>query len=302
MSSPLIRPFRRSDREQVTELVNAHVGAVLPGVSVSVNAVMSQLEREPGEMVVDPWVVERTTLVVEEHERVVAAAHLLRYGDEERVGEWYRNLGEIRWLVCMPERDPAGTALMAAVVRQFEAWGVARQASGISLPAPACYGVPDCWPHLRALLVEAGFEHKGRIELVLVADVAALPSAGPPPIDGLVVRREMGGPMLATTLFGAWLGDDLTGFVSLCSDLTNGGALSRLAGWGDLDTLSVEPAFRRRGVATWLIGHAADWLRLGRCERVIAYATADQEDVVAFLAAMGWRLLVRVESGWVRAT
>ena len=57
-----VRPFRRDDREQVTALVNAHIQAVVPGMSVSVNAVMSQLEREPGEYVVDPWVIQRATL------------------------------------------------------------------------------------------------------------------------------------------------------------------------------------------------------------------------------------------------
>jgi hypothetical protein len=40
-----LRPFHRGDREQVAALVNAHLEAMLPGVSVSVNAVMSQLER-----------------------------------------------------------------------------------------------------------------------------------------------------------------------------------------------------------------------------------------------------------------
>src|SRR5512132_1002957 len=58
-----VRPFKRPDREQLTALVNAHIEAVLPGVSVSVNAVLSQLEREPEEAIVDPWAVERTTLV-----------------------------------------------------------------------------------------------------------------------------------------------------------------------------------------------------------------------------------------------
>ena len=61
--------------------------------------VMSQLEREPGEAIVDPWVSERATLVAIERERVVAAAHLLRYAAEERVSEFHRNLAEIRWLV-----------------------------------------------------------------------------------------------------------------------------------------------------------------------------------------------------------
>ena len=54
MSEVQVRPFRRADREQLTALVNAHIQAVVPGVSVSVNTVMSQLERDPGEFIVDP--------------------------------------------------------------------------------------------------------------------------------------------------------------------------------------------------------------------------------------------------------
>jgi hypothetical protein len=64
-----VRPFARGDREQVTTLVNAHIGAVVPNVSVSVQGLLSQLEREPGEFIVDRWVTERLTLVAEQHGR-----------------------------------------------------------------------------------------------------------------------------------------------------------------------------------------------------------------------------------------
>jgi hypothetical protein len=77
-SSVEVRPFRRPDREQVAALVNAHVECVLPGVSLSVNVVLSQLEREAGEYVVDPWAIERATLVALSRDRVVGAAHLVR--------------------------------------------------------------------------------------------------------------------------------------------------------------------------------------------------------------------------------
>jgi hypothetical protein len=46
MPSVEVRPFRRGDRDQLTALVNAHVQAVVPSVSVSINTVMSQLERD----------------------------------------------------------------------------------------------------------------------------------------------------------------------------------------------------------------------------------------------------------------
>ena len=90
MSSIQVRPFRRRDREQLTGLVNAHAAAVVPGQGVSVSALLSHLERQPGEAIVDPWVSERLTLVAEQLDRVVAAAHLLRYFGDERAGQAYR--------------------------------------------------------------------------------------------------------------------------------------------------------------------------------------------------------------------
>ena len=103
MSSIEVRPFRRADGEQVTSLVNAHIAAVVPGFSVSVNTVLAQFEREPGEFIVDPWVIGRATLVAEQRERVVAAAHLLRYGNGPPVREAFRDVGEIRWFLFWPE-------------------------------------------------------------------------------------------------------------------------------------------------------------------------------------------------------
>ena len=77
-------------------------------MTVSPNVVLSQLEREPDEAVVDPWVVERRTLVAVRSDAVAAAVHLLRYGEGHAVGPVYRRGAEVA--------DP-------------------------SLPAPATYGV-----------------------------------------------------------------------------------------------------------------------------------------------------------------
>ena len=88
-------------------LVNAHAGAVVPGMSVSVSTVLSALERQPGEFIEDPWVSERVTLVAVQPGRIAAAAHLLRYFPDERAGAAARDVGEIHWLVFWPEA-PAG--------------------------------------------------------------------------------------------------------------------------------------------------------------------------------------------------
>jgi GNAT superfamily N-acetyltransferase len=187
-----VRPFRRSDGEQLTKLVYAHVAAVVPGVSVSVNRVLAQLEREPEEFIVDPWVVERTTLVAERRSSGVAAAHLLRYGDDDSVGDSYRAAGDVRWFLAWPDAqyrrgaEEAGDALLAASVAQ------------------------------------------------LVGD------------------------------------------------------------------LHVEESYRRRGIGSWLVARAADWLCLGRTDRLLAYASPEREACTRFLERLGFRELTRTERRWTR--
>jgi hypothetical protein len=198
MSPVEVRPFRRGDREQLTALVNAHVQAVVPGVSVSVNTVMTQLERDPGEFIVDPWVDDRVTLVAEQRGRVVAAAHLLRYGGGEEVGESYRGAGEISWLLHWPQAGywpdsvQAAHRLAAACLARLRSWGAARWLADGALPAPAVYGVPEQWPRVREIHRRAGFVHRGRTEVVLLASVDELPRGAEPPRPAARLRRRRG--------------------------------------------------------------------------------------------------------------
>jgi GNAT superfamily N-acetyltransferase len=293
-----VRPFHRRDREQLTALVNAHIDAVLPGVAVSVNAVLSQLEREPEETIVDPWAIERATFVAIERDAVAGAAHLVRYGAGDRVSDSYRDTAEIRWLVFSPGADAAADALAARCVATMAEWGVRRMYADGALPAPAIYGVPDVWPHVGEALGRAGFVPGDRVEAILVADVKDLPSAGAPPVKGVAVRRALGGH---ATRFSAILDGRVVGIFEVQGDLTAGGTLSRLAGWADVWELHVEPGLRRRGIGRWLVGHGADWLRLGRAERLLDYAIVGEDDGhLAFATALGFRELTRARRGWTR--
>jgi GNAT superfamily N-acetyltransferase len=298
-----VRPFRRADREQLTALVNAHVQAVVPGVSVSVNTVLSQLERDPGEFIVDPWVAERVTLVAEQRQRVVAAAHLLRHGAGEEVGKGTRDAGEINWLLYWPEASywpdsmVAADALMTACLAQLRRWQVTRWHADGTLPAPGVYGVPEQWPHIRALYERAGFVHDGHTEIVLLAMVDELPRPAEPPIPGLQLGRALG--INGTRLYGS-IGDKLVGYIEVDTNLAEGGWLANPAGWADVGNLHVDEANRRRGVATWLVGQAADWLRLARMERLLDYAWPEEEAMLALLGRLGFRELTRTARGWTR--
>jgi len=290
-----IRPFRRADREQLTALINAHVGAVLPGVSVSVNTVLSQFEREPDETVVDPWVEHRQVLVAVQRDAVVAGALLLRYADEPRVGESFRNAGEIRWMVARPDRAAASDALLQACLEAMSHWRVGRQYADGTLPALATYGVPACWPHIRQAYIRAGFTPGGQTEIVLVATVDDLPQPHACPVGGVTLVRSVGE---CGTRLSAQRDARTIGFIEVETDVTSGGVRSRLAGWADVGNLHVVEELRRHGVGTWLLSQAAVWLRLGHVDRLIAYAAPDEVDELAFLAASGFRELTRTERIW----
>jgi GNAT superfamily N-acetyltransferase len=262
---------------------------------------MSQLERDPGEFIVDPWVAERATLVAEQRRRVVAAAHLLRYGEGEDVGEAYRGTAEINWLLFWPQAnhwpdsEKAAGSLMDACLAQLRSWGAGHWHADGALPAPGVYGVPRQWPHVRELYERSGFVHDGLVEIILLASVDELPQPSRPPLDGLRLERSVGE---AGTRLAGFAGDELVGFIEVDTNLAEGGRLAHLGGWADIGNLHVAEPYRRRGVATWLVGQAADWLRLARVERLLEYAWPEDHDLLALLHRLGFRELTRTARGW----
>ena len=315
MSSVEVRPFRRNDRDQLTQLVNVHAAAVVPGMGASVSTVLSALERQPGEFIEDPWVSERVTLVADQQGRVAAAAHLLRYFPDERAGASARDTGEICWLLfwpeapagnpCWPDATEAAVALMAACIGRLEDWGVTRQQAGGELPVRGVYGVPEQWPHVSALYQRAGFAHTGHTEIVYLARTDDLPRPAAAPIEGLSVRRTAG---MNGTRLSAVLGQDVIGYVEV-ETFDAGERLPRHGGWADIGNLHVSELHRRRGVASWLLGQAGDWLRMAGVGRVLDYAWLegtdpgglDYDGYRAFLPAAGFRELTRTRRGWSRA-
>ena len=289
-----IRPFRRPDRDQLTALVNAHVAAVVPGIAVSVNTLLSQLEREPDEAIVDPWVIERRTLVAIERDAVVAGAHLLRYGNADDVSESYRGAGEIRWIVGRPEHANALDALIAESVAALDAWDVTRRYADGSLPAPFVYGIPENWPHVRDALLRAGFVREGRVEQILYVPVDELPGLAEPPIPGIELRRHVG--YVGTRLTAVRDGKEI-GMIEV-EGYPGGGRNPATVAWADIGNLNVREEHRRRGIATWLVAAAGEWLRLGRFDRLVGYVWPEEENTCAFLASVGFRHLTQTEKGW----
>jgi GNAT superfamily N-acetyltransferase len=302
----LIRPFRRADRDQVTALVNGHAAAVVPGVAASVNTVLAQFEREPDEVIVDPWVLERRALVAEQDGGIAAAALVVRYRDEADVGPGYRGLGEIRWLLFRPEA-PAGNPywhdgweaarlLMTACLELTAAWGVRRVTADGTLPVPGVYGVPVQWPHVERLYAEAGFSEPDRVEIVHLGDLDRLPAPGFPPLPGLVVRRRVG---ITGVRLSASLDTAEVGFVEV-EVLDTAVRHPRPAGLADVGNLHIADSYQGQGIAAWLLAHAAAWLRLAHVDRLLTYATPEETELIGFLEKQGFLELTRTRRGWER--
>ncbi|WP_405578048.1 GNAT family N-acetyltransferase [Streptomyces sp. NBC_01092] len=294
-----VRPLRRADRDQLTELINLHVAAVVPGVSVSVNTVLSALERQPEEFVTDPWVSRRVTLVAEQRDHVVAAAHLLRYRADDGVGATYRDIGEIDWFVFRPpasfwpDSAEAADLLMTACLAQLARWGVrARHASG-ELPAPAVHGLPRTWPHIRALYERAGFRHIGDTEVILIARVADLPPYEPG--RGVTVDRTLGE---CGTRFTAYADGRALGHIEVDTTLSRPERHTRGVGLADIGNLHVDPSAHAEGLQHRLLGEAAEWLRLCGADRLLAYESADATAPIDRLTSAGFRELTRTDRGW----
>ncbi|AQA22785.1 hypothetical protein BTZ20_0272 [Rhodococcus sp. MTM3W5.2] len=292
---PHIRPFRRSDRHQVTDLVNAHISAVVPGWAVPTATVLSQLEADPGQYGADPWVRTRETLVVVVDSRVVGAAHLRCYRNSPDVEPDRRGSGEVAWMVCLPNQVDPAAELLGAALRVFESWGARRIFAEGDLPTPATFGIPDCWPHLEELLLGAGFRPaEGAVELLLAGGIETLPVSDDSVFEQ--IRRSVGERGVRFTL-----GDGGTeqGRVETIDDCTSGGTLLRLAGWAEVADLLLPPGPRGKACAP---GTVADWLRMGGVENLfIALARGDVEEA-EYLEGLGWRQLATVRRGWERTT
>jgi GNAT superfamily N-acetyltransferase len=239
---------------------------------------------------------------------------LLRHFPDERAGLAARDVGEIHWLLfwpdvpvgnpCWPEAEPAAEALMADCIRQLETWNVSRQEAGGELPVPGVYGVPEQWPHVSALYERAGFTHVGHTEIVYFARIEELRRHAEVPISGLSVRRTVG---TNGTRLSALLDDGIIGCIEV-EVFDEGERLSRKGGWADVGNLHVTESYWHRGVGTWLLSQAADWLHAANVDRLLDYAWLagtdptghDYADDRAFLTASGFSELTRTKRGWTR--
>ena len=296
-----VRELEREQLPSLLELVNSHLSKVVPGWALTVGFLEQHLERDSTEPVTDPWVVERATLCAVDQKRVLAAAHLLLYGDTVEVGEAFRNVGEISWVLTEPGRPEAAKAVLAASRDWLTAREVKREELwGGGMFVPAFCGVPDTWPHIVSALEATGYRPgSDRSEALYGGWLAGVPEPGEPPLVKLEMRRSVGtfGPRFSAVLDGEELA-----YCECLPDLTHSDELPALRGWAELAEIAVCERWRNRGIGAWVLCHAASWLRSAGCDRIILSVAAEDEAAGAgrFYRRFGWDVFVREVRSWSR--
>ena len=291
-----IAPLDRSHLPQVMRLVNSHLSTVIPGWSLTPDYFWEHLKRNPREAIVDPWVIERKSIVGIVKDRVCAAAHLLRYGDDTR----WKGVGDIAWILFWLGEREAGEAVLTECRRQMDAWQVMDEKIwGNGLSVPICLGVPEVWPHIIGLMEQFGYSANEEVdESVYGGTLNGISAPGKPPVRGATIHRDVG---RFGTRFVARLDGRNVGQCECISDLTEGGLLPALTGWAELSEVETSESMRNQGVGSWVVRHAVEWLRLAKCDRVVLSVAREDEEAGAgrFYKRFGWMSLVR-QKHWGR--
>src|SRR5581483_9434499 len=98
-------------------------------------------------------------------------------------------------------------------------------------------------------------------EIIYGGPIDIVPEPSAPPHTALKMQRLVG--RFSGTHFVALIDDQIIGWCDFVTDLTMGGLLPALSGWGELAEIEVVESWRNRGIGTWLVQQAVAWHRLG---------------------------------------
>ena len=268
----------------------------MPGWTVTPDYMASRLRRDPDEVITDAWIEERKTLVAIDGDRVLAAVHLHKYGDDTP----NKGIGDVAWLLFWPSEMDAASSLLTSAQTAMVDWHVETEwIFGGGLPVPLCNGVPDTWPHITDFIQNAGYHDTASEEALHFgpAEPASAPPA--PPFPGIVIQQDDGefGPR-----FRVFSDSKAIGGCECVVDMTRGGQLPALRGWIELSEVEVDETYRQRGIGSWMLHHVTQWLADRQYKRVVLCVARNAElrGAGRLYQRFGWELRARQKRGWVR--
>jgi GNAT superfamily N-acetyltransferase len=290
-----IRAFQPQYLPQMTQVINWHINILIPAWGLPSEIISSHIEKNPEQPVIDPWVSERKTLCAFSGETLVAAAHLLRYGDAEPVSESYRNKGDIAWFVFYPEFKAEAGDLLNACHAQMKQWHVKSLGlwdSGLYIPCSV--GISENWPHLGKLFYEAGYRpNPERQEAVFGGGFESILALARQEPKWTLERQEREGLKRYSA--------QNHGEIAYCLfDMNLAVNKPALAGWAELCEIWVDAAWRRQGVGTFLLREMSAYLVQEGYRRIVFSVAIDDEKAGAgaFYRSLGWDAISPSQDAW----
>jgi ribosomal protein S18 acetylase RimI-like enzyme len=292
---PEIRAFQTQDLPQLTQLINQHISMLIPTWGLPSDLILSRLESNPDQPMIDPWVMERKTLCAFVGEQLVAAAHLLRYGKDETVAENHRGIGDIAWFFFYPEHQPEAVVFLEACHQKMRQWEVTKLSaweSGLSIPCLT--GIPDKWPHLLALFYEAGYwPNPERAEAIFGGGFETILALAKQEPKGKLLIQDMESLKRYSL---QTITDEEMGFCLFDAKLPR--ERPALESWAELCEISVEEAWRRRGVGRFLLQEMVSYLVAYGIKNIVFSVVQDNDAAIAFYRNVDWNAISRSQDGW----
>jgi hypothetical protein len=118
---PEIRPFLVTTAISSPILVNAHIKAVDPRLFGPVATLLSQMERDPGEYIVDPWVIETRDVGGDRSRPAGRGGCICTVRQDAASARRCATRREVNWSAVWPANVDAGRRLMCARVERARA-------------------------------------------------------------------------------------------------------------------------------------------------------------------------------------
>jgi ribosomal protein S18 acetylase RimI-like enzyme len=295
---PTIRAFQPEDLSQLTQIINTHISMLIPTWELPSELILSRLEKNPDEPVIDPWVIERATFCAFVGENLVAAAHLLRYGDTETVNENHHNHGDIAWFVFEPAFESEAKELLSACHAQMRDWQVKTLGAWESgLYVPCFTGISDNWPHIGKLFYEAGYRpNPERAEAVFGGGFDGVYSPRELP-DKFAMKHRITANEIA---IGLHRYGERVATIEARIDCSENDTKPALKTWAELSEVEVAETWRRRGVGTMLIDYLVFLLKDAGASQVVFSVAKDDEEAGAgaFYRSLGFKPFSRSQDAW----
>ncbi len=232
----------------LTQLINQEIAALPPGFVLSEEQVEQSIAQG-----IALWRLHypdhRTefhtaTLCVLEHSRVVAAAQwVIPKKDARQLS--------LLWLVAEPKRPVPLRTLLHLIDKQAQLNGCRGIDVGRFSFGAGWFGIPADWKHVIHAMREAGYK-RTNTWLLMRGSAEGHNSVAPPQIEQLRYHWNMNKPALEWELY-AYQDETLAGACQVWGIPPHLETCSGVSHWTTLEWIEVERAYRRHGVARWLM-------------------------------------------------